>query len=475
MKKRIAIIGGILVAVCLIGGLSWYFLRGKSAGSKEDAVYVTTVSSLTNTASGVQNRYAGVVEPQKTVKVKLDSSRKVKDVKVQVGQQVNPGSPLFEYDITSSEDDLTQAELELESLKNDYSGYEEQLKTLEKEKKEASKDDQLSYTIQIQTMKMNMKKNEYSQKTKAAEIEKLKKAAQNSMVTSEVAGVIKSIDTSKIDSEGSGDSPDMSGSGDSSDSAFITILGTGTYRVKGKVNEQNVPSIVQGDPVIVRSRVDSSQTWTGTMESVDMENPDNSANTNNMYYSMGGAQDTQTTSTSYPFYVTLESSEGLMLGQHVYIEMDYGQDEVQEGLWLEEFYIVDPEEDPYVWVSDSKDKLEKRKVTLGEYDENLGKYLIKKGLSEDDCIAFPDASLEEGMPTAINDGAQMPTGANEDPMEGDMSLPSDDGVDMEGSQEPSGDAGIDSGGGPEDALEVEGTPQSGVSAEDAIQEEGVAP
>ena len=58
----------------------------------------------------------------------------------------------------------------------------------------------------------------------------------------------------------------------SDSSAFITILSTGAYRVKGKVNEQNRDSIVPGEAVIIRSRVDSSKTWKGTMGSIDMNN-----------------------------------------------------------------------------------------------------------------------------------------------------------------------------------------------------------
>ena len=54
----------------------------------------------------------------------------------------------------------------------------------------------------------------------------------------------------------------------------------------------------------------------------------NSSNSNssNSYY-FGGSSDDTTSSSTYPFYVTLDSSDGLMLGQHVYIEMDEGQEE----------------------------------------------------------------------------------------------------------------------------------------------------
>ena len=89
-----------------------------------------------------------------------------------------------------------------------------------------------------------------------------------------------------------------------------------------------------------------------------------------------------------------------MLGQHVYIEMDEGQEDQKTGIWLGEYYIVDADTDsPYVWAVDSKGKLEKRSVILGQYDENLSEYEIADGLTEDDSIAFPSDSLVEGMST----------------------------------------------------------------------------
>ena len=66
----------------------------------------------------------------------------------------------------------------------------------------------------------------------------------------------------------------------------------------------------------------------GTMGSVDVNNGTSDDSSNDMYMGMAStSSDDQTTSTSYPFYVELDSSENLMLGQHVYIERDIGQDE----------------------------------------------------------------------------------------------------------------------------------------------------
>ena len=100
---------------------------------------------------------------------------------------------------------------------------------------------------------MNLKKNEYDQISKQAEIDNLQAATTNTEVRSEIDGVIQKIDTSKLGSS-DGDTLDDnsmgsdSGSSDS-DNSFITILSTGAYRIKGCINEQNRNSVVPGSAV----------------------------------------------------------------------------------------------------------------------------------------------------------------------------------------------------------------------------------
>lgn len=419
MKKRIIIVLGILIAAGGIGSGVWYHFNGSGqSGSGDTVVYVSKVSVITGAETAATNRFAGVVEPQETVNVKIESGRKVKEVQVKTGEEVKKGQLLFEYDLSSIEDDLKQAQLDLDRLKNEQISLTEQISTLEAEKKKAKAEDQLSYTIEIETNKMNLKKNEYSQKSKQSEIDKLQSATQNTEVRSEIDGVIQKIDTSKMTSD-DGDSVDDSSamdstsSGDSSSdsSAFITILSTGAYRVKGKVNEQNRDSIVPGEAVIIRSRVDSSKTWKGTMGSIDVNNGTSDDSSNDMYFGMSStSSDDQTTSTSYPFYVELDSSENLMLGQHVYIERDIGQDDQKDGLWLSDYYILDTDtNEPYVWAANDKNRLEKRYVTLGKHDD-LGEYEIVDGLTKKDAIAFPTEALEEGEKTEVGDLAQTMSG-----------------------------------------------------------------
>ncbi len=395
MKKKTAIIAGAAAAAAVVvGSALWYFLGRDTNNNADNVVYVNTVEMLTGLGSGngSVNRFAGVVESQQTWEVQQDTEKTVKEILVEVGQNVEVGTPLFTYDTAKMEQDLSQAQLDLEKMDNDITNTKSQIEQLQKEKKQADKDNQLSYTMEIQTLETEMKRSEYEKKSKSVEINKLQDSIQNATVTSEISGVVKSINNGNSTNMYSGESQ-----------AFMTVLALGDYRIKGRINEQNMGSIMQGQRMIIRSRVDEEQTWTGTVTNVDMENP-TSGNDGGVVYS--GTSDSMTQTSNYPCYVELDSSDGLMLGQHVYMEVDNGQQEKKEGLWLPEYFINDVDSDPYVWM-DKDGELVKQSVALGEHDENLMEYQIKEGLTEKDAITYPEDGLEEGMKTELGEYGQM--------------------------------------------------------------------
>ncbi len=395
MKKKKWLIAVIVLAALLLAGALWFFLGRGGVTSSEEVVYVSTVNTITNQGSlGIQQRFSGVVEPQQTYEVTAQSDRTIKEVHVEKGQDVTVGTPLFTYDTEQSQSELDQANLDLERLKNDIVNLNEQIATLEKEKRSAGEDEKLNYTTQIQTAQNDIKKTEYSIKSKEIEIAKLQDNIENATVVSEVSGAVKSINQNN--------NAESYYYGGESSNAFITILETGEFRVKGSVNEQNIYSIMEGQPVIIRSRVDDN-VWYGTMGAVDMENGQ-TGNDNMYYYSV---EDTENQSTKYPFYVTLDYDDGLMLGQHVYIEMDMGQEEEQSGLWLPDYFISDVDTAPYVWADNGNGKLEKRSLVLGEYNMDLMEYEILDGLTLEDAITFPEETLTEGMTTQISIDGMM--------------------------------------------------------------------
>ena len=390
-RKKIGVIvaAGVIAVAAVIGGI-WYFGKGNSgSGKSADKVFVQKVSEIDKWNTGVNSSYSGIVESQETWDVNKDTERQVKEVMVAVGDTVDVGTPLFTYDTKEAENQIAQTKLEIESISNDISNYNSQIDELQKEKKNAPEDQQFEYTTQIQTLQTNIKQSEYDQKSKQADIDKYQQTIDNAVVTSKIAGVIKSINEDGTDASGN-------------TTAFMTVLATGDYRIKGKIDEQNVSYLTVGQEVIVRSRVDENVTWKGTITAIDTETTaDNNSNGSVSY--MNGSDSSSEGATKYPFYVTLDSTDGLILGQHVFIEPDYGQTEVKEGIWLDESYIVQDDGDPYVWAANDRNKLEKRKVELGEYDDTLFKYEIVSGLTEEDYITWPMTGLYEGVTTVTDE------------------------------------------------------------------------
>jgi HlyD family secretion protein len=385
MKKKILAVCGVVVAAAVCVGIWYQFFRTPSNEniSTEDPVMVESIASITGSGIGfaTQNRYSGVVESQETLDVKKDDTKTVKNILVTEGQEVEAGTPLFEYDTEELTMKMEQAQIELERIAADIDIANRQIEELTAEKnKPENKDKQLDYTIQIQTQQAAIKESEYSQKSKTLEIEQLQESITNNVVTATITGRVQEInETPSYDSSGN-------------PKPFMQILTIGDYRIKGTVNEQNIRNLSEGQPVIVRSRVDESQTWTGTITKIDMENP---VTNQNMYYTPG---DSNNQGSSYPFYVELDEKVDLMMGQHVLVETDLGQEKPKEGLWLYDYYIVQDDGAPYVWAADGKDRLEKRPVTLGGHDDDLMQYEILDGLSESDLIAWPAENLTEGMP-----------------------------------------------------------------------------
>lgn len=414
-KKKIILIASISAAVLLVaGGLVWLLGGTGSSGQK---AYVQKVSNILGGGSlGAQNRFAGLVEAQKTLKIDLDSSKTLLEVFVEEGQEVKAGDPLFSYDVDELKLNLEQLKLELESTKNSITTMNNQIAALKKEKANAPKDEQLQYTIQIQTLEVNIMQAEYTIKTKTNEIEKAQNSIEHAVVTSEIDGVVRKINRGG----GNGNQPNYGGEQDTS---FMTIMATGSFRVKGLVSEQFVSSIYEGMSVIVRSRTDESQVWRGIVKTIDTDNPISGGNSGGMYDGGMGGKDETTTASKYPFYIELESSEGLMMGQHVYIEPDMGQGTQKEGLWLPGYYLLREDDKAFVYAANGRNKIEKRSLQLGGYDEATDTYEILDGLTLEDRIAFPEEFIEAGM--GVTDSPDYNNGGNAG--EPDAGLPEGNG------------------------------------------------
>ncbi|QNM04633.1 efflux RND transporter periplasmic adaptor subunit [Qiania dongpingensis] len=403
MKKKVIIGIGVVLLAVIAGLVIWRVTASnKPGGDDEAALYADSVGMLTGTGLGTQNRFAGVIEAQNTLKIRLESEQTVKEIFVEKGQSVEVGTPLFQYDTEDMGMKLEQAQLELEKISNGIDTLNAQIETLTKEKKNAPSSEQLSFTTQIQELQTNVKQEEYNYKVKELEMGRLQKSIESAVVNSTIAGIVQEINENPTYDSYTGEQQ-----------AFMSILAVGKYRVKGSISEQNMRNFYVGMPVIVHSRVDDSLIWSGTVDTIDTEKPITGSG-DGMAVSSGS--DTGAQATKYPFYVTLDSSDGLMLGQHVYLEPNLGQGEEKDGMWLMSSYIVRDDGDPYVWAAGSDGKLEKRPVSLGDHDEEMDTYQILDGLKASDYIVWPSEDCKKGAAVYKNDGT-MPQGNSGGDME----------------------------------------------------------
>lgn len=336
MKKntRITIIVSLCIMIAAIG--IYFLLHAFQTGSSSETIYVQKVSTVTG-SSYTENRYSGVVESQETLDINQDSSKTIADVYVEAGQEVKKGDKLFSYDTTEASNSIAQKKLDIEAQNNEI---EAQNNTIADYRAEINNGgDKVEIQARINDANYAIRQAQNTIKSTQTEIDQLSKQIETSTVIATIDGIIKEVNRDGGTDQNGNTKP------------LISITQTGEFRVKGTISEMG--SISEGSSVIVRSRINEDQIYKGTVTKVETEPQTD----NNNFYS---GSDSGESASKYPFYVTLDNNDGLMLGQHVYIEPDNGQSSVKQGIWLDSSFIAyDDNGDPYVWVSE-KEKLKKK-------------------------------------------------------------------------------------------------------------------
>lgn len=254
---------------------------------------------------GMVNRFAGVVIASGETKIEKDPAKTVASINVAVGDTVKAGQVLFVYDGTQAQNSYDKAAIELEQDRISLQASYEQRAELEALRAGAADaDSQLAYTLEIQDLDTTIRETSYNITQKEKEVQSLAAGLGNLEVKAATDGKVQSINAVSDQEDGS----------EASGQPFMVIMRTNAYRVQAYVNELNAGDLKVGDAVTVRSRTDD-KTWSGKVASIDFGNP-SSAQSGDMESSGSDIS----SSSRYPVVVDLDSSEGLMLGQHVFIE-----------------------------------------------------------------------------------------------------------------------------------------------------------
>lgn len=386
MMKKVFLIVVLILSLVLSG-----------CGSSGDGVYVQHVevlASLGGIAPG--DHFLGLVVSEHVTEIKKDSDKAVKELFVKEGDNVKEGQELFGYDTEELQLNLDKKNLELEQLKASIETYKSQIKQLEQERAGVSGTERMRYTLEIQSTQVSLKEAELKIKSHEQAVADAAALLENSTVVSPIDGRVQNINESGMNNQGE-------------PAPYITIQKIGSYRVKGVLGELQRGGIMEGDRITMISRTNEDDTWSGTVTLVDYENPSQGSDMDRYY---GMPTDEMTASSKYPFYVELDSTEGLMLGQHLYIrkEAEEGQ---SAGIPLGSAFVCYEEDgSAYVW-AESRGKLEKRTVTLGEYNPMTDAQEILSGISLEDYIAFPDEQCREGAATTREEPVAEETQAAE--------------------------------------------------------------
>lgn len=251
-------------------------------------VYVQNVGEITGAgAIAVNDVFPGIVVSEKVTEIQRDTERTVTKLHVAEGDNVKQGDVLFQYDSEELQLSLDKQNLELEQLKNTSTTLQSQIAALQKEQKNASKDEQLSYTVEIQSKEAQKKENDYNIKVKQREIAQTKTNLANAEILAPVSGRVVSVSEDGYDQYGN-------------PKPYITIQQSGSYRVKGTINELSMGAVTEGMAMRIFSRTDPEQTWSGTVSLIDLESATQS-NPNSMYFGSMEAGEMGATS-KYPFY-----------------------------------------------------------------------------------------------------------------------------------------------------------------------------
>ena len=374
MKKTVIALGAAL-------------MLGLTGCGRQAQINVEQAGMLT-TAATSSDKFAGVVVSENVVEIDRDAEKQIEELYVSVGDEVRINEKLFEYDTDTLSLTVDKQELELDKLEQQIKDLTTQKKNLENQiKKEKDKSVKATLELQLRSVSADLTQATYDKNALQTEIKYNKSMLTNAAVRSPIKGTIRSINENG--------------------SPYITIQQAGSYQVKGVLNELSLNAgIMEGVGVTILSRTDPTVFWTGVVSLVDY----NSADSNEYDEMYGGGYDTgMSTSTSYPFYISLDNTNGLLLGQHVYIQISAAalSDEL---LRIPEGYIMDVTMDEETWLTTgtvwSVDmetlELVKTTVTLGEYDPTYGTYVILDGITAESYLADPAADgVKEGASVTL--------------------------------------------------------------------------
>ncbi|MEH7237395.1 biotin/lipoyl-binding protein [Bacillus sp. JJ1562] len=411
MKKKKVLIWvlSIVGVLAIAGGATAFLMKEKSmasVGGEIEEVNVT-VQKAKEQELIETILVTGEIVPEGEQKVFLNPEHgEISEYKVEENQTVKAGDPLFVYNSSKLDTEITRATRERDLIQTRAKTEQNQIAALNKRIEEAKKAQaaqknkpktessgteegtEPEQVVEVQVEDVNQLTNEKVQMELQYENTKSEITAANERITeitnqkkemtvvSKIDGIIVKINKNIATTENGASEP------------VIHIISNQPYKVIGTMSEFDAVKIQQGQEVIVRPKVYKDREWKGVVESVS-HFPNDDGGGGGEFPGMGGGNVTM-----YPFKVGItDDTSELRHGFHVSLEVRIPGTEILPV--IPHTAILDEGGIPVVYVL-VDGILQRREVQTGSMNDEF--IQLTEGVTKDELIVLtPYEGMYDGM------------------------------------------------------------------------------
>lgn len=400
----------IVGVLAIAGGAAAFLLKERSVASVGNQIEEinVTVQKAKEQELIETILVTGEIVPEGEQKVFLNPEHgEISEYKIEENQTVKAGDPLFVYDSSKLDTELTRATRErdliqtrakseqnqiaainkrIEEAKKALAAQKSKPKTQEPATEEGTEPEQVEEVPvedvnQLTGEKVQMElqyENTKSEITAANErITEITNQKKEMTVVSKIDGIIVKVNKNLATTENGASEP------------VIHIISNKPYKVIGTMSEFDAVKIQQGQEVIVRPKVFKDREWKGAIESVS-HFPNESGGGEGEFYGMGGGGNV----TMYPFKVGItDDTTELRHGFHVSLEVRIPGTEILPV--IPHTAILDEGGVAVVYVL-ADGLLQRREVQTGSMNDEF--IQVTEGVTKDELVVLtPYEGMYDGM------------------------------------------------------------------------------
>ncbi|MGG0256577.1 efflux RND transporter periplasmic adaptor subunit [Bacillus toyonensis] len=362
MKNKNKVIITSIVAIGIVAGSYFTFAGGGSEVVPKYSGYTVTEKQIENT-----QKFVGEVIPNGIESIPFDPTKGTYELAVKKGDEVKKDQLLFKYNDPVAKQGVAKAEMQKKIAQKEVNSYQKQVdlakQQLQKDKNAGLPGEALKgLETQIQQLESQLEMKQIDVEQSDEMIKESKEKLNTLSVMSPTDGVIDDIVTNIDEKTGRNG---------------ITLRHAGPSKVIGQLSEYDLASVKVGQELTISSKSIAGKTWTGKVTEISSA-PLKGGNENNAV-------------SHYPFTVTLDNSEGLQNGFHVYVTSKSGE---ATGTIVPKSSIVKKGDKNVVFVVKDGKAKEQAVTVEFETDSEAKVSGVKKG---EKIISKPEKELKDGM------------------------------------------------------------------------------